>query len=297
MNIKPHYIQDDNLIVRPIETGEYYDPINIDPMLPQHPFLVYCPSVCGSGKSTIIQFLLCTAYNRFFNKIFIISATVKKDVSWKMLKFDEDKVFESYTDGVFRNIVQEIEQSEDQKVLIIIDDMTSQNIWTPKNELCKFIPVHRHSPSKRPPNICGTSLFIISHQYKAIPKSIRGLMSDILIFEMNSAEEVKTISDDNKGLIMTHADFLKLFMMATDEKYSFLYIKKKEPVRTRFRKNFNEIFELEFHDPDGNIIQDDSNSNNNNDKDKDKENEEDLALIESKLRSRKRRAKKTRKNK
>ena len=60
-------------------------------------------------------------------------------------------------------IVNDIEQSHNQKCLIIVDDMSARNIWGLNTEFVKFVSVHRHSPSRCPPNICGTSIFIISH--------------------------------------------------------------------------------------------------------------------------------------
>lgn len=256
MNIELEYIDNPNLIVRPIRDDDIYDPINIDERLPQHPFLAYAPAPCSSGKSTVIQWLLVDAYYKFFNRIYVISSTIHQDMSWKKFQFDESKLFEYYTDGVFKQIVQELKETEDEKALIIIDDMTCGiDIWKKGNELTRFIPRHRHFPKKNPPNICGTSLFIISHQYKSIPKVLRGLMSDIILFEMNSQDEVRVLSDDNRGLVMTHQDFLDLYMKCIKDKYSFLYIKKKEQIESRFRKNFNTIFHITFFNESGeNII-------------------------------------------
>ena len=142
-----------------------------------------------------------------------------------------------------RGIVDEIENSEDEKCLIIIDDMTGQDIFSGRsNELIKFIPVHRHSPKRMPPNICGTSLWIMSHQYVTIQKRIRGLMSDLVIFALRSDDELMAISEDCKGLKLTYNEFKQLYLDATREPYSFLYIKKKDKVNP-FRIGFNIIME------------------------------------------------------
>ena len=198
----------------------------------------------SSGKSTLIQWLLAKPYNKFFDKIFIISSTINKDRSWKKFKFDADRVFEKYSDENFAEIVKTIEASEDEKCLIIIDDMTAQNIFNGNNELCKFISVHRHSPPKCPPNICGTSIWIISHQYKAIQKKIRGLMTDLIVFKLRSDEELQAISEDCKGLVLSHDQFKRdIYLQAVKEKYNFLYIQKKSD--QPFRINFNIILDIE----------------------------------------------------
>jgi hypothetical protein len=241
--ITPVFIEDEKLLVKPIKDDDIYDSINIDPAFPQHPFLAYIPGPTSAGKSTVCQFLIAEPYNKFFDKIFIISATIKKDRSWKKFKFDPDRVFEFYTDDTFRQIVNEIEGSEDEKCLIIIDDMTAQNIFNGNNELCRFIAVHRHSPAKYPPNICGTSLIVISHQYKAIQPKMRGLMSEILVFKLRSDEELDAIMDDCKGLELTRKEFREMYLTATKGKYNFLYIKKKD--ENPFRINFNIILKIE----------------------------------------------------
>lgn len=243
-SIKPIYINDKDLIVSPISDEDRYDSININENLPQHPCLLYVPGPTASGKSTLIQWLLAKPYNKFFDKIFIISSTIHKDRSWKKFKFDAERVFEKYSDENFDKIVTDIETSEDEKCLIIIDDMTAQNIFNGNNSLCKFISVHRHSPPKCPPNICGTSIWVISHQYKAIQKKIRGLMTDLVVFKLRSDEELHAISEDCKGLHLTHDEFKRdIYLKATKEKYNFLYIQKK--AEQPFRINFNIILEVE----------------------------------------------------
>jgi len=246
MNITPSVTQDSKtLIVKPIDQKKY-DSINISENLPQHPALLYITSPCGSGKSTVLQWLLAEPYNQFFDKIYIFSSTINKDVTWQKFVFDEDRKFESYTNDKFKEVINEISNLEDEKCLIIVDDMTGQNIFSRGNELCKFISVHRHSPPRFERNICGTSLWIISHQYKSIPKQIRGLMSDIIVFKLHSIDEMETISDDCRGVRITKEDFKKLYLLCTDEPYGFLYIKKKEKDSTRFRMNFDVILNLEF---------------------------------------------------
>jgi hypothetical protein len=246
MNITPEVAQgSETLIVKPIEMVKP-DPININPNLPQHPALLYITSPPGSGKSCLLQWLLAEPYNQFFNKIYIFSSTINKDVTWQKFVFDEDRKFESYSNEKFKKVIDEISNLEDEKCLIIVDDMTGQNIFTRGNELCKFISVHRHSPPRFEKNICGTSLWIISHQYKSIPKQIRGLMSDLVVFKLHSSDEMETISDDCRGVRISKEEFKKMYLLCTDEQYGFLYIKKKEKDNKRFRMNFDVILNLDF---------------------------------------------------
>lgn len=245
MKITPIQTGDETLKVMPVDDNDTYDDIGIPEELPQHPFLCYAPGPTSAGKSTIIQWLLATHYNNFFNKIYIISSTIDKDISYRHFNFADNRKFDRYTEENMKLIVNDIEQSHNQKCLIIVDDMSARNIWGLNTEFVKFVSVHRHSPSRCPPNICGTSIFIISHAYKTIPRKIRGLMSDLIIFRILSVEEVRAISDDNRGN-MKHDEFLEMYEYCVAEQYNFLYIKKrvKDP-NMRFRKNFDTILQIE----------------------------------------------------
>lgn len=244
MHITPEYLGD-GLAIVPLEE-EIYDPIGIDPALPQHPFLAFSPAGPGAGKSTVIQWLLCTHYNDFFNKIYIISSTINKDISWKKFKFASNRKFERYSDEIFKEIAYDISHnSENMRCLIIIDDMTGQNIWAQNTEFSKFVSIHRHCPSRMPPNICATSIYVIAHSYKSIPPKIRKNIYDLILFKIDSDKEVEAISEDNRGLILTSKDFRNIYIAATEEPHDFLYIKKKELVKTRFRKNFDILLKID----------------------------------------------------
>lgn len=245
MKINIIELKDEGLTVHPINDGVVYDDIGINEALPSHPSLIYLPGPTNAGKSTVAQWLISDPYKGFFNKIYVISSTIDKDITWRHFNLAENRKFDHYSEQNMRLIVQDIEQSHNMKCLIIIDDMSARNIWGLNTEFVKFVSVHRHSPSRCPPNICGTSIFIISHAYKTIPRKIRGLMSDLIVFRILSAEEIRAISDDNRGSKMKHKDFLEIYEMAIADQYCFLYIKKRntDPSK-RFRKNFDIIYDV-----------------------------------------------------
>ena len=47
MQIDIDYVDNPDLVVRPINDNSIYDPINIAPELPQHPFLCFRPAPCA----------------------------------------------------------------------------------------------------------------------------------------------------------------------------------------------------------------------------------------------------------
>ena len=209
---------DDNpdLIVTAVNPKESVD-FGIDKNLPQHPTLLYIASPTGAGKTNLIQWLLVKPYNQFFNKIFYFCSTMHQD-SWKMIQVDKDKVYSHYTDEAFKTVLEDIKEDPDDKCLIIIDDCTGTSIFKKNNAIAGFAFNHRHYPS----SASGTSIWIISHQYKAVPKQLRGVIKDMIIFRLQSGEEIEEIGKDNKGL-MKMKYFLKMYDSFTKEKYNFLY--------------------------------------------------------------------------
>ena len=247
MVVDPEYNDDDSLIVKPIGMKHVELAPGIHPNYPLHPFCLYIPSSRGSGKTTLIVYLITHPYLRFFNRIYIFSPTAKDDIAFKKIKLDDDRVFDKYSDLAFQNVVQEIKDNPDERSLIIVDDMTGTSIMTKNNALTQFLFRHRHIPN----DYTGTSIIIASHQYKSVSPNLRNNFTDIIIFKSFSDKELEVIAEDNKGK-MTFNDFYYLFETATKEtdksKHNFFYIKRKEPLETRFRRNFNLIFKINYMD-------------------------------------------------
>jgi hypothetical protein len=218
----------------------------INEMYPQHPTLLYITSPTGAGKTNLVQYMLIEPYNQFFDKIFVFCPTLHQ-LSWKMLKLDPMKCFKQYTDETFSHILEEIKKDPDQKALIIIDDCTATNLFKKNNLISQFSFNHRHYPesieNKPSP---GTSMWIISHQYKTLPMQVRGIIKDVILFRIHSDEEFKLIAEDCKGQALTFKEFKQLYHLCTDEKYCFMYIKKECPdVNRRIRRNFNTILYID----------------------------------------------------
>ena len=241
LQIDPEYDDNEELIVKPMDIKKKELSKGIDEKFPQHPCTLYVPSSRGSGKTTLFVYLLTNPYKKFFNRVYIFSATVKEDKAWKKLKLDGDRLFTQYSDAAFDAVINEIRDAEDEKALIIIDDMTGTSIMTKNNALTRFLFIHRHVPS----DDTGTSLWIASHQYKSVAPNVRNNFTDICMFSSFSDMELQSIADDNKGE-MTYKDFFQLFKLCTNPKYNMMYIKRLEPMETRFRRNFNTILRLKY---------------------------------------------------
>jgi hypothetical protein len=240
-NINIEKVDDDKLIVQPIKLPNYNLSEGLPPQVPQHPALMYSVASCGKGKTNLMVWMLHTCYKQFFNNIYIFSGTIHQDI-WKTMKLDMTRCFEKYSDALFLAVKEDIKNHPDEKTLIIIDDMSGGTAYSKKNSpLSEFMCNHRHFPNSG----SGTSIWIVSHAYKSVPKLIRSVISDLIVFETSSADELEVIINDNRGTL-SYNDFLRLlYQPATCEEYHFLYIKRKEPFNSRFRKDFDTILNLE----------------------------------------------------
>jgi hypothetical protein len=243
MNIKPEYIQDDNLIVKPLESKVKKQDLGIDPNLPQHPFLTYIFSMRGSGKTTLIQWLLLK-YKNVFHKIFYFCPTLDAD-GWDHFKIENEKICSDYTDKKFDEIINEIStKSQGLRCLIVIDDMSGSAIYKPTSSLARFSYIHRHKPSDE----TGTSILFVSHKYKQLVPGLRSNMTDLIFFHPSSETELDQIAEDNAdGLDKKF--FKNMIRECTAIKYNFFYIKRSEPIEKRFRCNFNVILNINKFTP------------------------------------------------
>lgn len=249
IDIDLEYVKDPILVIQPLNT-KAHEPINIHPNFPQHPSLLYVCAGMGSGKTALIQYLLVVAYCQFFNKIFYFSPTLHQE-SWEKIKKDPDRVYEHYSDENFNKVLAEIKEDKDERCLIVIDDCTATNIFRRENALSKFIFNHRQYPTQE----TGTSVWIISHQYKTVPKNVRSVVKDLIIFKLRSGVELDEIATDVRGLI-PKKEFIHLYSLCTEKQYSFMYIAKEQRDEEsdgkmndiRIRKNFNTIFKISYVD-------------------------------------------------
>ncbi len=254
ISIDVEYLDDPNLIVRPIKNDQVKEDLGIDPNLPQHETLLWICAGTGCGKTSLIQWMLATHYNKIFNRIYFFSTTMRSPKNgWEKFHVNFERVYDHYTDKIFDNILDEIKKDVDQRSLIIIDDMSSTSIFGRNNSISQFVSNHRHY---------NTSIWYISHNYKNVQKNVRELIKDLILFRLPSNKEVYEVAEDNRER-MSIRDFERIYYMCTKEKYNFLYIKREDVnPNEKLRKNFNVILKIEYGDE------------NNSEKDSDSEDDE-----------------------
>ena len=126
-------------------------------------------------------------------------------------------------------------QKENQKFLIVIDDMTA-DIMTNK----RFQSIIKELFNRcRKLNI---SLVFITQSYFSVPKEVRLNSTNYLIMKIHNKRELQQITINHSADI-DYKDFLKIYRNCTNEPYSFLTIDTTLPADylMRFRKNFSDF--------------------------------------------------------
>ncbi len=214
---------------------------DIDDVLPQHPFFFAILAQRNSGKTTLLVNLLMNGdmYGGKFDYVHIWSPTIHIDGNWKKLKLNKERTHTDYETDDFSNLLQEIEEGEmEGSHLIVIDDMTEKI----KDDRNMRLDIEKLAFKARHWNV---SVIIVSHQLKFLSAATRTSISDLILFNIQSATELDKLIEENRGLL-SKKEFLRIYNEAVKEPYGFLYIKRKEPLEKRFRKGFDQILKVQI---------------------------------------------------
>lgn len=214
--------------------------------------LLIAPS--DSGKSTIIQNLVCSVYDRCFEKIFIISSTIFTDPAYEfIMDYQTNKMkekhsetnrlyFDTYDDEALIDIIEtqkqitmklkELKKTRLMSILIIIDDMATCRECLRGKALSQIFTSGRHY---------NISCFVSSQSFTSIAPIIRKNISSLVIFSIKNVKDYENIVEEYSGLINAKTTkekksiFGEMYDLATRKKYDFMYIILKE---NKFYYNF-----------------------------------------------------------
>lgn len=252
---------DDLKIVKiPVADPEYESEI------PEHMKTGYFPGfpsttlVCGPpgrGKTNLLMNLLLNPkmWNMFFDVIYAYGPTVRSDKLYKTIKLQPDNICDDA-----KKIIPDLEKKLAQqtklveanpatapKVLFLFEDMTSFfNTVQQKPEFHRCYTQCRH--------VKGASITMV-HKYHAFNRTPRTSSQHIIIFETN-AKDVKHLYDEFGPRSLTLPEFNKMVGFALkptkENPKPFFYVNTTQPEKTRYRKCFSHILELdEDRDPFG----------------------------------------------
>jgi len=128
------------------------------------------------------------------------------------------------------------------RMLIILDDQAGRfdaGVNTPLNN---FVIRHRHY---------SASVIIVTQAYKAIPRTIRTCMMQVILFDIGSNNELKIIYEDRADCL-DEKSWMEVYRHAVkDRPYSFLYFNYKFPPGKRFYKRFDSLISVQQCDVEG----------------------------------------------
>lgn len=223
-------------IIKPIQTKEYetkQSKYNVVSKLPLRS-IVLGPS--GSGKSILLQNMILDIYKDCFSRIYIFSPSINVDYqTWEPVKkfidkhiqntHDEEFYFDSFNESALSDIIStqkkivEYQKKKDHKklfqILIIIDDF-ADNYRVSHHQLINALFTRgRHS--------CISTL-VATQKFHALSNIIRINATDLYVFRLRNGSDLQAFLDE-VGALADKSVILQMYKMATEEPYSFLYVR------------------------------------------------------------------------
>lgn len=193
------------------------------------PFRLLVIGGSGSGKTqTFLNFL--HNFGDTFQNIFIIT----KNKDEPIYNYLEDKLGDkglTITEGI--DSAPDLDSfDKDEQTLIVMDDLVLEKNQKQLEQY--FIRARK----------LNCSLIYISQSYFAVPRMIRQNLTYLVIKRLNTLQDLFRILREY-SLGVDKKKLNELYDTATtDNKQDFLLIDLEEAPENRFRKNFNEIFDI-----------------------------------------------------
>jgi hypothetical protein len=204
----------------------------------------------GSGKSTLLANLVSDKRfygDKCFDLTFLISPTGEADDIQKSIKIPPNQVFTDIMgDGIPALAAIQAHQEKDikengaakaKRILIIFDDVIGNEKFMREPAFVKSFIACRHYN-------CTTIL--CSQHFTRVPRVCR-LQANYCAFFAVSNSEAELLAEEHGPPQMHKKQFLKMIDDTLKDPYSFLGINLKQPWETRFRKNLNEVINLDYY--------------------------------------------------
>ena len=218
--------------------------------------LIVAPS--NSGKSVLLQNIILDIYRGCFERVYIFSPSIHIDAVWKpvlvygthTLKQHETErehfYFDTFDQTEFKAIITQqakiVKHMKDRKmkkiynIAIIIDDfLDNQKFLRRTPDLDMLFLRGRHY---------YISTFISIQKYKGVSQVIRLNINDMYLFKLRNYADLEAFLEEFAALA-DKKTVEKIYRMATDEPYGFLYVKLgSKSINAMFYASLKKQFKL-----------------------------------------------------
>ena len=236
--------------IKPIKLKEYETKQSKYEQVGKLPMRAMLCAPSGGGKTILLQNMVLDIYRGCFSRIYIFSPSVDIDHTWQPVKkYIEEEIkpheteqiyFDHFDPDALEHIIKTqhrvVEYMKEQKhtklyqILVIIDDFADDPVFTRNSKLLHQLYIRgRHQM---------ISTITATQVYKAISPIVRKNITDIFVYRLRNQADLEAIIDEVSA-VYDKKTLYQLYRMATEEPYSFLYIKLTA-------KTANDMFYLRF---------------------------------------------------
>ena len=239
----------DFLIPKPIKNKHekkiYENVVMKSGLIPSHPESVNFVGPSGSGKSVNLIYMYRNFYENYWHETYLFAFTGKSDDGFKNLDIPKNNIYTEDLEDNLNTIIdkqkKEVESvgfNKSKRLLIVLEDVSSSPKLIRSKVFTRLYTEVRH---------LNISVWSCSHKYKILSPVARANCMNLILYPLPSTE-LDSVSDDWCPPNLHKKEFMGLIRDAhtKDERLvrPFLYIKAKEPFKTRFRRGFEDTLEL-----------------------------------------------------
>jgi hypothetical protein len=232
----------------------------IPEFLPKKNFSFYIVGLPGSGKSTILNTLLCASgrkkknsddkgpcfYYKQFDRVHIFSPSISTQT--KPFKLSPERIHPDFDPELLASIIKECCDGANINCMFVFDDVIraiNNNGGENAKVLHKMLLNRRHITHNPDDDdeeaISGCSSIITSQRYNLLPMYIRSSgISHLILLKVTNQKDLKDIHQE-VAPELTFDMFKEICKFCWEEPHEFLYIIMGEHPSAKYHKNFDRI--------------------------------------------------------
>ena len=206
--------------------------------------------ICGpshSGKSNMARWAVDHMYNKFFDRIILLSPTAEVDHQWADLQTIQKKDRKMELDPEWLQtelnrhggMVKRMGRDKAPMVLLIIDDAIASPAFMNSKEFLRLFISGRHQ---------NVSTMLLSQSLMKVPRSVRLQSTHISIFPSKTSE-IDRLYDEVGPREVSKRQFHDIVNHAVEKRpgdeYPFFHVDVAQTLNRRYRRNFTEMYEID----------------------------------------------------